>query len=339
MDEYLNCIVDVPLPELDGQSVTEFNEFRQSVKPVREVSRINLEYTRNVGEAVFQGVPDESELARTFGCTAHRAKQILNFEVHCFRMMRIRLESVSYEISRKTEGYLVAGEELLGILEDRIRRQVNGILNLNASLDEAVDQFGDYFMDHVTVLEGTNDGKLIRFYLAVRQMQAKMDQFEMFGTSQFHDVLERRILKRLERSELDGESSAPPADSLQSVPGDRDFPEPPRDRRAEDSAIWKKFEKDQLASAEDSEPREGSISWAASFSALGPFFTVRILLRRGLYPEILHWLYQDEGRFSPELPRILSDCLKAEQHFRERTEAPEGLLEVIGAIKQVLRET
>ncbi|HBS05303.1 MAG TPA: hypothetical protein DEA96_10075 [Leptospiraceae bacterium] len=336
MDEYLNCLVDVPLPELDGQSATEFNEFRQSVKPVREVSGINLEYTRNVGEAVFQGVPDESELARTFGCTPYRAKQILNFEVHCFRMMRIRLESVSYEISRKTEGYLVAGEELLGILEERIRRQVNGILNLNASLDQAVEQFGDYFMDHVTVLEGTHDGKLIRFYLAIRQMQAKMDQFEMFGTSQFHEVLERRLLKRLESSDVGTVS----VDASQSPAKERDFPEPPRDRRAEDSAIWKKFEQDQLGAAEDTEPREGSISWAASFSALGPFFTVRILLRRGLYPEILHWLHQDEGRFSPELPRILSDCLKAEQHFRERTnEAPDGLLEVIGAIKQVLRET
>ena len=337
MDEYLNCIVDVALPDLDGTSVGEFSQLRKSLKPVREVSNVNLEWTRNEGEAVFQGIPDENEMARSFGCSPRRAKQILNFEVHCFRMMRIRLESVSYEITRKTEGFLVANEELLGILEERIRRQVNGLLTLNADQDQAVEQFGDYFMDHVTVLEGSHEGKLIRLYLAIRQIQAKIAQFDMFGTSQFHEVLERRLLKRLETAEggitegtSDGDSSFKPPH----------FPEPPRERRAEDSAIWKKFEEEQLKEQDESEHREGSISWSASFSALGPFFTVRILLRRGLYEEILHWLHQDEGRFSPELPRILSDCLKAEQNLTSRTgEIPDALHEVIVAIQRVLRET
>ncbi|MEQ8351388.1 MAG: hypothetical protein RH862_07885 [Leptospiraceae bacterium] len=339
MDEYLNCIVDVPLPELEGGSLKNFENLRASARPVKAVSSANIEWTSNSGESIFQGIPDEDELSRSFGCKPFQARQLLNFEVHCFRLMRIRLESASYEINRKTEGYIVANDEVLSILEERIRRQLNGLLSMNANPEQAVQKYGDYFLDNVTVLEGNLEGKLIRLYLAIRQVQSKMEQFEMFGTSQFHEVLERRILKRLETLEANVSDAAVAEGNKHS------FPEPPSSRRAEDSPIWKEFEKDQLQKLESAEVssegtyREGSISWAASFSALGPFFTVRILLRRELYPEILHWLVQDEGRYSPELPRILMDCLKSEENYKDRTgDVPGGLQEVITSIQQILRD-
>ena len=323
MDDYLNCIVDVPLPDLEDQTASEFDELRKSVKPVRSVGEINVEWSRGEGESIFQGIPDENDLSRKFGCSPYRARQILNFETLCFRLMRIRLEAVSYEIARKTEGYLAANEEILSILEERIRRNINGALNLNVPFEQALNKYSDHFMDHVTVLEGTHEGKLIRLYTAIRQIQDKIGQFELFGTSQFHDVLERRLLTKLQTME----QSNPGGALIDSDPPEVDatgfsdrtgrsgvFPEPPRDRRAEDSPIWKKFEKDQTEGQEPS----GSISWQASFSALGPFFTVRILLRRGLYEEIMRWLVEDEGKYSPELPRILMDCMKAEQNIRNR---------------------
>ena len=64
MDDYLNCIVDVPLPDLEDQTASEFDELRKSVKPVRSVGEINVEWSRGEGESIFQGIPDENDLSR-----------------------------------------------------------------------------------------------------------------------------------------------------------------------------------------------------------------------------------------------------------------------------------
>ncbi|MCB1139194.1 MAG: hypothetical protein KDK23_10585 [Leptospiraceae bacterium] len=353
MEDFLNCIVDVHIPDLEGLPVADFQELRKDSRPARTVSEINLEWTRTANEQIFQGIPDESELMRTFGCSEYRARQLLNFEVMCLRLMRIRMERVSYEINRKTEGYISTNQDLLSILEERVRKHINGILNLNSTRDQALDRFKDHFMDHVTVLEGSSEGRLIRLYLAIRQIQEKVEKFELFGTSQFHDALERRLLKKLEALERRASQSEEPG-----------FPEPPADRRAEDSPLWKRFEQEQLnskagpadpggeavlegqetdasgeAAGAGEDPPTGSISWEASFSALGPFFTVRILLRRGLYSEIKRWLMEDEGRYSPELPRILMDCIKTEQNIRNRQNSvPDELEEIITLLQRVMRE-
>ncbi|MCB1171384.1 MAG: hypothetical protein KDK25_13650 [Leptospiraceae bacterium] len=352
MEDFLNCIVDVHIPDLEGLPVADFQELRKDSRPARTVSEINLEWTRTANEQIFQGIPNEGELMRTFGCSEYRARQLLNFEVMCLRLMRIRMERVSYEINRKTEGYISTNQDLLSILEERVRKHINGILNLNSNRDQALDRFKDHFMDHVTVLEGSSEGRLIRLYLAIRQIQDKVEKFELFGTSQFHDALERRLIKKLEvleRRGTDRESAS--------------YPEPPTDRRAEDSPVWKRFEQEQLGKSAGSthsgetvlegqetdgsaatsstgeEAPTGSISWDASFSALGPFFTVRILLRRGLYSEIHRWLMEDEGRYSPELPRILLDCIKTEQNIRNRQNAvPDELEEIITLLQRVIRE-
>lgn len=351
MLEYLDCIVDVPLPDLEGMTLEEFNSLREKVNAARTVSDLNLEWTRTGGDSIFQGVPDENDLARSFGTTPYRARQVLNFEVMCLRLMRVRLEMVSLETSRKTEGYLAARQDLLSILEDRIRTQLNGIFKISAEYDQALERFSEHFMDQVTVLEGSTEGRLVRLYIAIRQMQSKMNKFELFGTRQFHDALEQRLLQKMEQQKKKDEEG-------------QGFPEPPRDRRAEDSPVWKKFEREQVQAAtapaesdaegespgsqfedlpqadRDSHAADGSISWEASFNALGPFFTVRILLRRGLFAEIKQWLLEEEGRYSPDLPRILMDCVKTEQNLRNRKKAiPQDLEEIISLMQKVIRES
>ncbi|MCB1165707.1 MAG: hypothetical protein KDK33_06120 [Leptospiraceae bacterium] len=340
MNDFLDCIVDVTLPVLDGITLTEFAELRDKSRAVREVGSINVEWTRNPGDGIFDGVPDENELARRFGCSAPRARMLLDFEVLCFRLIRIRLEAVDTPVSRKTEGYIAATEEILVILEERLRRAVNGAFNLKANKDQALEQFTEVFMDRVSSLEGTTEGRMVRFYFGIRQTESKIQDSDLFGTQQFHEVLERRLWKKLEAAASASSGSAPPA-TEGSVPSTSEalsvppaglsesYPEPPPNTRAEDSDHWKRFQQGQQ--------REGSISWDASFSALGPFFTVRILLRRGLYQEILDWLLEKEGRFSPELPRILMDCLRTEENLRERKgQTPELLDQLIETIREIV---
>ena len=94
-------------------------------------------------------------------------------------------------------------------------------------------------------------------------------------------------------------------------------------RRAEDSPIWKEYVDTQL-------------SWSKAFEKLGASFTVRILLRRELFQEILDWLENDaQDEEESELGKVLLDCEVTLEALKAREVPEDRLAPLENIIKQV----
>lgn len=136
--------------------------------------------------------------------------------------------------------------------------------------------------------------------MAIVQLEKEGKKSSLYGTNQYHETLEKRTIKQMSHFLTETLSDAEKRQSQNTK----------HNRRAEDSQDWKEFEKKH--------EKTGAIPWDHSFQVMGAFFTVRILLRKELYSEILLWA--DTVRIdNPDLERILKDCEKTATSIKNKT--------------------
>lgn len=306
----------VSVPDSGGRSLSEFIARRQRLKLTEWVESVNLDFMQGKGKDLFIGLPDEGDCAKSFDISNLEALSYLNFETHSGYLARVRVEAVDAEVNRKTDGYIVTKSKVLAVLKKRLQASIESELGFQIEDKDVYDVVKNYFLDRISSLEGTVLGRMCRLLMGICQVEKEASKSPLYGTHQYHETLEKRMMKQMNTfRQIDTEESS---EKPHSSAGEN--------RRAEDSTEWKEFE--------DKHKKSGAIPWEDSFRVMGAFFTVRILLRRELYGEVLLWA-DTVPVSNPDLEKVLEDCQKTADRLHARTGSiPPELNRAIAKIEQ-----
>lgn len=271
---------------LGNESLSEFQSVHESLALYDYIKKYNIDHSAGDVTTFFGGIPDEKELAFSLDFPVNKLLIHLNVAAMMEKLYHISFEMSSHPVTRKTSGYVAADRNTIGVLIERCEHNLIDEYRRRVKVDATALDIVRRVQPKIQTLESTTIGKLVRIHTSLNHVRSHMAGNLMLGTSQYAQVMERRTWKIIELkiNQYHNESRFESEEKISKESG----------RRAEDSSEFKNLEASK------------GVDWDQSFHVIGPFLTVRILLRRELFDIILAWARSIEGH--QDLAKILSDC-------------------------------
>ncbi|MCB1324322.1 MAG: hypothetical protein H7A21_17275 [Spirochaetales bacterium] len=282
-------VFEPTLPAVPGAAPGELRRRHNELGLTKCVSERNLSEARGVGEDFFAGIPSTDEVAREKKISATEAELHLAIACRTGGLACVRLESTHLPVHRKTEGFVARDWRIITVLLERLQAALQNEYQTRFNSVPSKKDIQKLYEARMSTVEATTLGRMTRLFVGLSDLEELLRAEAVEATTAIPGPSSE------ERTWLEIDRRATHAVESPTGPQAPSGPEP--QRRAIDAPAWQNFEKDQGGK---------ETNWEHSFRTLGPFFTVRILLRRELFHVLLAWLQKTPQH--DDFSRVLADC-------------------------------